>query len=233
VGEASSSVDRSSTPGFERGGSFALRDLDLWREAGYARAFGKVVAAKARDGWLEISFPRVASNQAVISAIAIATQDVGAMAPQKAPSAPAFGGRLLTPFKHTANTAPDTTPEPVQGERLPAAKARLSGAIMEGRQALLTTENASITWDIFVGLGGAHEMQVHYVNEGSAPLPVELKVVAPDGTLVDSKTWDLPPTKDTDSSGPPGSLGFNAGTYTATLTLKRTGVLKVESLQVK
>jgi beta-galactosidase len=213
-------------------GETKLRDVDLWRETGHARALGKAVSAKARDGWLEISFPRVPSNQAVISAIAIATKDPRAKVPEKAPPAPAFGGRLPTPSANTANTAPEATPEVVQGELLPATRARLSGATQEGGQALLTTENASLTWDIFVGLGGAHEMQVRYVNDGAAPLPVELKVVAPDGTLIDSKTWDLPPTEGTGVSGPPGGLGFNAGTYTATLTLKRAGVLKIESLLV-
>ena len=218
-------------------GETKLRDLDLWREAGYARAFGKVVSAKARDGWLEVSFPRVASNQAIISAIAIATTDARAKVPEKAPPAPAFFRRMPIPSASSSHTAPDassnTTPESVQGELLPAAKARLSGATLEGSRALLTTENASLTWDIFVGLGGAHEMQVRYVNDNATSLPVELKVVAPDGTLVDSKIWDLPPAKGADSSGPPGGLGFNAGTYTATLTLKRAGVLKVESLLVK
>ena len=217
-------------------GETKLRDVDIWREAGYARALVKVISAKARDGWLELSFPRVASNQALISAIAIATQDARAKVPEKAPSAPAFAGRLPVPFKHTANTTNtprDATPDATQGELLPATKARLSGAIMEGRQALLTTENASMTWDIFVGLGGAHEMQVRYVHDGAAPLPVELKVVAPDGTLVDSKTWDLPPAAGLVTSGPPGGLGFNAGAYTATLTLKRAGMLKVESLLVR
>jgi hypothetical protein len=143
---------------------------------------------------------------------------------------------LPAQLKHTANTTNtprDATPDATQGELLPATKARLSGAIMEGRQALLTTENASMTWDIFVGLGGSHEMQMRYVHEGAASLPVELKVVAPDGTLVDSKTWDLPPAEGLVASGPPGGLGFNAGAYTATLTLKRAGMLKVESLLVR
>ncbi len=56
-------------------GQVMLRDIDLWREAGRARAVKKTISAHASGGRLEISFPRVASNQAVISALAISTAD--------------------------------------------------------------------------------------------------------------------------------------------------------------
>jgi len=55
-------------------GRTVLRDLDIWKEAGHARALKKVVAARATGGSLTISFPRVKSYQAVISAIAIARE---------------------------------------------------------------------------------------------------------------------------------------------------------------
>ena len=57
-------------------GATVLRDLDIWKESG-GRAHGlkKTVTARASGGRLEISFPRIASYQAVISAIAIASAD--------------------------------------------------------------------------------------------------------------------------------------------------------------
>jgi len=59
-------------------GETVISNLDIGSEAGRARAHGlkKVVRAKSKDGRLEISFPRIASYQAVISAIAISTADM-------------------------------------------------------------------------------------------------------------------------------------------------------------
>jgi hypothetical protein len=215
-------------------GETKLRDLDLWREAGYARAVKKVVSAKTRDGWLEISFPRVASYEAVISAIAISTKDAQARVPKVAPPAPASARDIARVAATAPGARPEMAPDATQGESFPATEAKQSnGVTLDGPQALLTTQGASLTWEISVGLGGAHEMPVRYINAGMAPLPVELKVVAPDGTVVDSRTWELPPSKGPGMSGPPGDLDFNAGDYKATLTLERAGVLKVEALLVK
>jgi len=52
-------------------GRTVLPDLDIWKEAGHDRALKKAISVKIISGWLEISFPRVKSYQAVISAIAI------------------------------------------------------------------------------------------------------------------------------------------------------------------
>lgn len=54
--------------------SVVLKDLDLWREAGYARAIKKTVNARSRKGVIEISFPKITAGQAVISAIAISSK---------------------------------------------------------------------------------------------------------------------------------------------------------------
>lgn len=54
-------------------GQTVLKDVDLWKEAGHDAAIKKTVRAKVRGGELQISFPRIASGQAVISAIAVAT----------------------------------------------------------------------------------------------------------------------------------------------------------------
>ncbi|MBB1286500.1 DUF4982 domain-containing protein [Flavisolibacter sp. BT320] len=52
-----------------------LKDVDIWKEAGYAGALKKSVNVKVTGGLLTVSFPRTASGQALISAIAIATLD--------------------------------------------------------------------------------------------------------------------------------------------------------------
>jgi beta-galactosidase len=49
-----------------------LKNVDIWKEVGHDGALKKIVKAKITGGQLIISFPRVASGQAIISAIAIA-----------------------------------------------------------------------------------------------------------------------------------------------------------------
>ena len=68
-------------------GDTVLHDVDLWKEAGYCHAVKKVVEGTARGGVLVLSFPRVASYQAVISAIALSTANRSSRAPADRPAA--------------------------------------------------------------------------------------------------------------------------------------------------
>jgi hypothetical protein len=71
-----------------------LKDLDIWKESGHDVALKKVIKVDVANGQLNISFPRVASGQAVISAIAIAAKDRVA---KPAPSSPSVISNLVTP----------------------------------------------------------------------------------------------------------------------------------------
>ncbi|MDF7814133.1 malectin domain-containing carbohydrate-binding protein [Hymenobacter sp. YC55] len=55
-----------------------LKDLDIWKEAGHDQALKKTVKVRVTDGQLVVSFPHVASGQALISGIAIASPDATA-----------------------------------------------------------------------------------------------------------------------------------------------------------
>jgi hypothetical protein len=55
--------------------TIVLKDLDIWKEAGHDRVIKKSFTVNITGGKLVIGFPYVASGQAVISAIAIATGD--------------------------------------------------------------------------------------------------------------------------------------------------------------
>jgi len=209
--------------------SLVIQKLDLWKEAGYAGALKKVVNTQARNGWLEISFPRVEAGEAIISAIAIATSNNAAKVPS---TAPAFSSSAST-VQSTAPSSSNQTPEANTGELYPASKATLSNATLENNRAALTAPNASMSWAIAVGLGGQHDLQVRYINNGTTPIPVELKVVASDGTVTDSQRWNLRSSSAWSNSGPTGGLGFNAGNYTVTLTMLGPGAIQIESLSVK
>jgi hypothetical protein len=217
-----------------------LRDVDLWKEGGFAQAVKKVVTAKAADGQLVISFPRVASYQAVISAIGISTSDIGAKIPETRVGAVALN--------HPSASA--TQPKPGGWGQQPSPRLRPPGpplpgmplreiagpAIMpvEGRTKRLSTgaprvEGANLIWSIQLGLGGMHEFSVKYANPGPQFATGELRVTATDGTPMGKHPLKLMP-------GVSGETGFgaemNAGDYTVTVTIL-SGAPRIESLLVK
>jgi beta-galactosidase len=56
-------------------GITAIRDLDIWKEAGCDKALKKTIEVHVAGGQLEISFPHTLAGEAIISAIAISTLD--------------------------------------------------------------------------------------------------------------------------------------------------------------
>jgi beta-galactosidase len=67
-------------------GSTVIKDLDIWKEAGHDKVLKKTVIAKVKGGNLTISFPKVISGQAVISAIAVATANSAVKPARPSPS---------------------------------------------------------------------------------------------------------------------------------------------------
>jgi beta-galactosidase len=67
-------------------GKTVIKDLDIWAEAGYNAALKKTVTAHITGGQLTISFPHVASGEAVISAIAIATKNIAVKPAKRSPN---------------------------------------------------------------------------------------------------------------------------------------------------
>lgn len=67
-------------------GKPVLKDLDIWKEAGYCGALKKVVNVHVNGGTLKINFPHVKAGQAVIAAIAVASRKRGLK-----PASPAKG----------------------------------------------------------------------------------------------------------------------------------------------
>ncbi|WP_374163389.1 malectin domain-containing carbohydrate-binding protein [Arcticibacter sp. MXS-1] len=59
-------------------GNVVIRNLDIWKEAGHDGALKKTVKVRVTGGQLVLSFPRVASGQALISAVAIASDNLKA-----------------------------------------------------------------------------------------------------------------------------------------------------------
>jgi hypothetical protein len=183
-----------------------IRDLDLWREGGFAGAVKKIVNARVSGGWLEVSFPKVASYQAVISAIAVAAADPAARVPAESVS---IAATKTTSVVGTASSA--------DGTSYPVAAAR-----REGRK---------LTWSVQVGLGGEHDFSIRYSNPGPAPLKPRLTILASDGTTMGSDVLEM--GLNSDASASLSGVGMNAGDYTVVLNLPENEGIEIKSLTVK
>ncbi len=171
-----------------------LRDVDLWSEAGYAHAVKKVVTARARNGRLVVSFPRVASYQAVISAIAIATRDPHA--------------KLAHPQQRTV--MPTVRASPLATDDSVAATGQTYAA------AAATRKGSELSWAISLGLGGAHDFALRYTNTSDSR-DVEFRIVAVDGSLIDHRLLRLARTTEPREIRVDG-VGMNAGDYTVVVS---------------
>ena len=192
-------------------GETKLRDVDLWREAGYAAAVKKTVEARARGGWLEISFPRVASTQAVISAIAISTADGSVRVAEEPAEAAGKTGAVNVAAPGEAG-APTGTVYPVAAAKVIAGP--------------------GLVWTVSLGLGGGHDFGLRYANAGAGSVDVEFRVNAADGTVMDQRIVRLRPTGTGEGELTVSDVGMNAGDYTVTVILPAAGAVDLRSLRV-
>lgn len=191
-------------------GETVLRDVDLWLEGGFAGALKKVVDARVSGGWLEVSFPRVASYQAVISAIAVATRDAKAQAPaETATVADAVAAAGASNGAEAAFSLGEKT--------YPVTAARREGL--------------KLTWPVQLGLGGGHDFSIRYSNPGPEPLAAQLSVFAADGTPMGSGKLELALTPGAIATV--ADLGMNAGDYVVVVELPGKGAAEVQALIVK
>ncbi|MGI4867782.1 MAG: malectin domain-containing carbohydrate-binding protein [Janthinobacterium lividum] len=105
-----------------------LPDLDIWKEAGHDQALKKTVKVQVTNGELVLSFPHVASGQALISALAIASLDASAR-PAPAPQ-PVIGSLRVADVSQAAQWSTQTwldtgnqpyTNSPIAFSALPSA----------------------------------------------------------------------------------------------------------------
>jgi len=189
-------------------GETVLHDVDLWREAGYASAVKKVVTSRARAGRLVVSFPRVSSYQAVISAVAIASLDPAARSPVPQKATPV---RVVAPLHSVPGDLAAT------GQLYPVALAKRSGV--------------GFTWSISLGLGGSHDFTLRYANPGDVA-DAEFRINASDGTVMDLRILRFRPTAGgTATELRLEGISMNAGDYTVTVAPQVAALIQIESLR--
>ena len=184
--------------------STVIHDLDIWAQVHYGTPYKRVVEIQHTGGDIKISFPRIKAGQAMISAIAIASQD-------KQPLRSALHAPLSTPlwsaFEHDILVK---TPDSL----LPA---RISTALeVEGQRVKNRME-----WDFNVGVAKVYALRWKYYNP---VMPRQLHVTITDAKGVVYKDADVTflqtqqkKTKRKATSITTGSQ-VNAGRYHVVLT---------------
>ena len=220
--------------------SVVLNDLDIWAESGHDGTLKKVVYVNVKDGKLEISFPEVKAGQALISAIAIASEE-----------------KIVVPMNLRANLwswakAENDVLEKTPKEMLPEDKnARVSTiyeaekASIKGKTKKLLIKNKegirfeksavnSIQWNISMGLAQVYVLRFNYMNSTGKQQKVNLKLISENGTILKNDEITLPETleKWKTISTTTGNY-INAGSYKVILSGENLNGLSFESLEVQ
>lgn len=200
--------------------SVVIRDYDTWAEGGYAGALKRTVRARAKGGRLVISFPEVKAGEAVISAIAIASnKDVETVTSDIASGNMDSEAVVHEPYlradywhsldKDTVAVYPKEL-LPQDSEAFPSVR------------YVANTQNkklGSAVWTITPGIGREYMLRFRYKNTTGGAVVGRLKIVdSHDITLVDrDMTFPVTPDK-FKTIGTTTGTQINAGEYKLTIT---------------
>jgi hypothetical protein len=148
-------------------GETVLKNLDIWKEAGHDCLLKKTVKGQAKNGLLEVSFPQVLAGQAIISAIAIASEKSTVTA---APPSPVFVPQTNVPEE------PDLRPEITY----PAAGAKITAH--------------DIAWTIAPGLANVYALRFKYQNNSKTSQVAKIQIFSSDGRMMREDAIQFPPT---------------------------------------
>ncbi len=221
-------------------GTTMLDDLDIWAEVGHDTALKKVVYAEVRDGELRIDFPEVKAGQAVISAIAIASMD-GQQQPTTTPVSTWSWAKadqevmakmpteLLPEDK---NTRPCVTYEAedalLKGKFQKKPFKKQTGVFFGGGK------KNSIEWTISTGLAQVYAFRFKFMNQSGKPMPVNLKLIAPNGSILKDDTLTFPDTPEKWRMMSTTTGGYiNAGTYRLILSADDMDQLSFDAVDVQ
>lgn len=184
--------------------STVIDDLDPWAEAGHCGAMKRVAMVHVTNGHLHISFPEVKAGQAIISAIAIATQQPVADEPHVCmPSWDALDADTI------ATLPKDLLPKDTE--------ARPSMTVKPNETVKGATTGVT-TFTIQPGLGQEYALRFRYKNTTGEAVKARMTIVdANNITLVDREiTFPTTPNKFKILSTTTETQ-INAGTYRVTV----------------
>ncbi len=220
--------------------SLVLDDLDIWAESGHDGACKKVVYATAQQGVLKISFPEVKAGQALISGIAVASENQ-----QQLPSA-------LPSADWSWTKADEDVLEKTPKEMLPEDKNTRTSVTYEAEAASLKGsftrkehrkqsgvffgkgQKNSIEWNVSTGLAQVYALRFKYMNTTGRPMPVRMQFVDSKGVVLkdDILTFPETPEKWKMMSTTTGTF-INAGYYKVQLSAEDMNGLAFDALDIQ
>ena len=222
-------------------GKTVVDDLDIWAEAGHDGAYKQVVEAEVTGGKLVIDFPEVKAGQAVISAIAIATDNALVTVPalpigndwnwEKA-SKEVLAKTPKEMLPEDKNTRVNVTYE--------AEDAKVRGSYSEKIVKKQTgiffgkgTKN-SIEWKVSTGLAQVYALRFKYMNSSGKPIPVTMKFIDSKGVVLKEDTLNFPetPEKWRMMSTTTGTF-INAGHYRVVISGENLEGLAFDALDIQ
>ena len=216
-----------------------INDLDIWAETGHDVAYKKVVNATIKGGELKISFPEVKAGQAIISAIAIASQNKNIQPAASAPS----NGWSWDNIERVVSTPVASLPEGKDSRTTvtyQAEDARVSGKSekkLHRKQTgvcFLKGKSNSIEWNISTGIANVYALRFSYMNITTAPMKVRVQLVASDGRILknDEIAFPVAAEKWKVLSTTTGSF-INAGHYKVRISADNMDGLWLNALDVQ
>ena len=218
--------------------STVIDDLDIWAEGGHDKVVKRTVDATVTDGMLRITFPEVKAGQAVISAIAVSTLD-----PTVKPAVfPSTGWNWERARKEVLAKMPESMLPKDENARAAvtyqAEDAKCSGKFVKKEhrkeQGVFFSGKGEIEWTIQTGLAQVYALRFKYMNTSGEKCPVNLKIIAPNGSVLKDDTLTLPvtPEKWKLVSTTTGSY-INAGTYRVIVSGPNLDGIAFDSLQIQ
>ena len=214
------------------GDSVVAHDIDLWAEAGFAGACKRVVTAQAKNGVLTIAFPEVKAGEAIISAIAIATQASDAAQTQAAADLvrasfakrQASGEMLPNSKTYWADLDKDVKEKypkellPKDNDVFPAVRYKaLEKKPVKGSKTNVAPDQ--VEWTILPGVARQYMMRFRYKNTTGAPVVARLKIVDSNGIVMLDRDMTFPETPNKFKTiGTTTDSQINAGTYQVTVS---------------
>lgn len=219
--------------------SVYIDDLDIWAEAGHDTAYKQVIDAEIVGGELKISFPEVKAGQAVISAIAIASEYPGIEPAKVSPAA----GWSWNNIDRIAKTPVETLPEGDDGRTAtlyPAEEADIDGTTEKSEVRNRTSigftgdRQGAITWDVFTGVANIYAFRFSYMNTSGAPKEVRFRLIVEDGTVLKDDLITFPMENEKWRTLNTSTGGYiNAGRYKVELSSENMNGLRLNSLTVQ
>ncbi len=219
-------------------GKTVIDDLDIWAEAGHDRLLKKVIDCKSEDGFITIDFPEVKAGQAVISAIAIATADSSAKVPVRRASTMDWAAADKDVI---VKMSPDMLPKDENAREAvnyQAEDAKLSGRYrvkeFKKQTGVFFEGKGSVEWTISTGLAQVYALRFKFMNTNKKSVPVNFKLIAPNGAVLKDDTINLPDTPEKWRMLSTTTGGYiNAGTYKVVITAPDLAGVAFDALEIQ